>query len=111
VLVVVLAVRGVPAPVVHVVDVVPVRHGHMTAPVTVDVVVILVHGVASRFAFVVVTVVLSVQVTVVHVVDMIAVRDRDVAASVAVNVVVIRVLAVSCGGHYFSPPFRPNSDS
>ena len=110
-LVVVLAVRGVPAPVVHVVDMVAVRHGHMTTAVTVDVVVILMHGVARRFAFVVVTVVLSVQVTVVHVVDMVAVRDRDVAASVAVDMVVINVFGVSCGGHCFSPPFRPNFDS
>jgi len=111
VLVIVLAVQGVPAPVVHVVDMVPVWHGDMTAAVTVDVVVILMHGVARRFAFVVVTVVLSVQVTVVHVVDMIAVRDRDVAASFAVGMVVINVLAVGCGRHCFSPPFRPNFDS
>jgi hypothetical protein len=111
VLVVVLAVRGVPAPVVHVVDVVPVRHGHVAASVAVYVVVILMHGVARRFAFVVVTVVLSVKVTVVHIVDVIAMRDRDVAASVAVDVVVINVFGVSCGGHCFSLPFRPNFDS
>ena len=111
VLVVVAAVRSVPAPVVHVVDVVPVRHGHVTAAVTVDVVVILMHGVARRFAFVVVTVVLSVQVTVVHVVNMVAVWDRDVAASVTVYVVMINVFFVSCAGHRFSPPFRPNFDS
>lgn len=110
-LVVVLAVRGVPAPVVDVVDMVPVRHGHMTAAVTVDVVVILMHGVARRFAFVVVTVVLSVKVAVVHVVNMVAVRDRDVAASFTMDVVVINVLAVSCGGHCFSPPFRVKYDS
>ena len=98
-LVVVLAVRGVPAPVVDVVDMVSVRHGDMTAAVTVDVVVILMHGVARRFAFVVVTVVLSVQVTVVHVVDMVAVRDRDVATSFAVGMVVINVVSVGCGRH------------
>jgi hypothetical protein len=111
VLVVVLAVRSVPAPVMHVVNMVPVRHGHMTTAVTVDVVMIFMHGVAGRFAFVVVTVVPSMEVTVVHVVDMVAVRDRDVAASVTVDVVVINVFAVSCGGHCFSPPFRPNFDS
>jgi hypothetical protein len=111
VLVVVLAVRGVPAPVVDVVDMVPVWHGHMTAAVTVDVVVILMHGVVRRFAFVVVTVVLSVKVAVVHVVNVVAVRDRDVAASFTMEVVVINVLAVSCGGHCFSPPFRANFDS
>jgi hypothetical protein len=111
VFVVVLAVRGVPAPVVHVVDMVPVRHGHMTTAVAVDMVVILMHGVIGRFTFVVVIVVLSVKVTVVHVVDMVAVRDRNVAASVTMDVVVISVLAVSCSSHCFLPPFRPNFDS
>lgn len=110
-LVVVLAVRGVPAPVVDVVDMVPVRHGHVTAAVAVDVVVVLMHGVVRRFAFVVVTVVLPVQVAVVHIVNMVTVRDRDVAASFTMDVVVIDVLAVSCGGHCFSPPFRANFDS
>jgi hypothetical protein len=111
VLVVVLAVRGVSAPVVDVVNMVPVRHGHMAASFTVDVVVTLMHGVARRFAFVVVTVVLSVKVAVVHVVNMVAVRDRDVAASFTMDVVVINVLGVSCSGHCFSPPFRANFDS
>ena len=110
-LVVVLTVRGVPAPVVDVVDVVAVRHGHVTAALAMDVVVILMHGVAVRFAFVVVTVVLTVKVAVVHIVDMVAVRDRDVTASFTMDVVVINVLAVSCGGHCFSPPFRANFDS
>ena len=110
-LVVVVAVRGVPAPVVYVVDMVPVRDGHMTTSVTVDVAVILMHGVAGRFAFVVVIVMPSMKVTVVHVIDMVAMRDRDMAASLAVDVVVINVFAVSCGGHCFSPPFRPNFDS
>ena len=90
---------------------VPVWHGHMTAAVTVDVVVTFMHGVVRRFAFVVVTVVLSVKVAVVHVVNVVAVRDRDVAASFTMDVVVINVLAVSCGGHCFSPPFRANFDS
>jgi hypothetical protein len=62
VLVVVVGVRSVPAPVVHVVDMVPVRHGHMTTAVTAD-------------------------------------------------MVVIDVFFVSCAGHRFSPPFRPNFDS
>jgi hypothetical protein len=90
---------------------VPVRHGHVAAAVTVDVVVILMHGVVRRFAFVVVTVVLSVQVTVVHVVDMVGVWDRDVAASFTMDVVVINVFVVSSGGHCFSPPFRADFDS
>jgi hypothetical protein len=111
VLVVVVAVRGVPAPVVDVVDMVPVRHGHVTASVAVDVAVILMNGVAVRFAFVVVTLVLPMKVTVVHVVDVVSMRDRDVAASFAVHVVVVNVFAVRCGGHCFSPPFGPNFDS
>jgi hypothetical protein len=52
-----------------------------------------------------------VKVAVVHVVNVVAVRDRDVAASFTMDVVVINVLAVSCGGHCFSPPFRVKYDS
>jgi hypothetical protein len=111
VLVVVLVVGSVPAPIVYVVDMVPVRHGHMTAAVTVDVVVVLMHGVAGRFAFVIVIVVPSMEVTLVHVVDMVPMRDRDMTASFAVDVVMINVFFVSCAGHRFSPPFRPNFDS
>jgi hypothetical protein len=111
VLVVVLAVRSVPAPVVHVVDMVPMRDRDMTASFAVDVVVILMHGVAGRFAFVVVIVVPSMKVTVVHVVDMVPMRDRDMTASFAMDVVMINVFAVSCAGHRFSPPFLPNFDS
>jgi hypothetical protein len=47
------------------------RDRDMTASFAVDVVVILMHGVAGRFAFVVVIVVSSMKVTVVHVVDMV----------------------------------------
>jgi hypothetical protein len=111
VLVVVLAVRSVPAPVVHVVDMVPVRHRDMTTALTVDMVVILMHGMAGGFAFVVVIVVPSMKMTLVHVVDMVPMRDRDMTASLAVDVVMIDVFFVSCTGHRFSPPFRPNFDS
>jgi hypothetical protein len=38
-------------------------------------------------------------------------RDRDMTASFAVDVIMINVFAVSCAGHRFSPPFRPNFDS
>ena len=111
VLVVVLPVRSVPAPVVHVVNMVPVWHGNMTTAVTMDVVVILMHGVPGRFAFVVVIVVPSMKVTLVYIVDMVPMRDRDMTASIAVDVVMIDVFVVSCAGHCFSPPFRPNFDS
>ena len=90
---------------------VPMRDRDMTASFAVDVVVILMHGVAGRFAFVVVIVVSSMKVTVVHVVDMVPMRDRDMTASFAVDVVMINVFFVSCAGHRFSPPFRPNFDS
>jgi hypothetical protein len=109
VLVVVPVVRGVPAPVVDVVDVIAVRHGHMATSFAVNVIVIVVHGVVRRFALVVVTVVLSMKVTVVHIVDVVPVWDRDVAASLAVDVVVISVFGVRCGGHGL-PPFRPKFD-
>jgi hypothetical protein len=84
---------------------VPMRDRDMTASFAVDVVVILMHGVAGRLAFVVVIVVSSMKVTVVHVVDMVPMRDRDMTASFAVDVVMINVFAVSCLGHHFSPPF------
>jgi hypothetical protein len=85
---------------------VPVRHGYMATAVTVDVVMIVVHSVAGRFAFVVVTVVQSMKVAVVRIVDVVPVRDRHMAASCAVDVVMINMFAVSCGGHRYSPPFR-----
>jgi hypothetical protein len=99
-----------PAPVMHIVDVIAVRHCDMAAAFTVNVVMILVHGVVRRFAFVVVTLVLSMKVAVVHIVDMVAVWDRDVATSFAVDVVVINVFGVCCGGHGL-PPFQPKFDS
>lgn len=102
VLVVVLAVNGVPAAVVDVIDVIAVRDRHVTAAVAVHMIVVLVHLVAAgRLAFVVVIVVLSVKVTVVHVVDMIAMRDRDMPAAVAVDVDVFHVLSVGLVGHGF----------
>jgi hypothetical protein len=110
VLVVVVAVRGVPAPVVHVVDVIAVRHGHMTTSLTVNVAVVLMYGVAVGFAFVVVIVVPPMKVPVVDVVDVVAVGDCDVAASLAVHVVVVNVFAVSCGGHCFAA-VQPMFDS
>jgi hypothetical protein len=101
VLVVVLAVSGVPAPVVNVVDVILVRDRDMATSLTVNMVMRLVHRVPGWFTFVVVTVVRSMKVTVVHVVDMIPVRDRDVTASFAVHMIVIEVLVVDCARHRF----------
>ncbi|MBV9350247.1 MAG: hypothetical protein JOZ23_01740 [Mycobacterium sp.] len=111
VLVVVFAVSRVSAPLVQIVDMIPVRDGHMSAAVTVDMVMVLMHRVAGRFAFVVVIVMPSMKVTVVHIVHMVTVRDRDVPAAFTVDVIMIAVLAVSCTGHRFAPLFRPNFDS
>lgn len=110
-LVVVLAVSRVAAPVVQIVDMIPVRDGHMAAAVTVHMVMVLMHGVARKFAFVVVIVMPPMKVTVVHIVHMVAVRDRDVPASLTVDVVMIDMLAVGCTSHRFAPLFRPSFDS
>jgi hypothetical protein len=107
VLVVVLAVSGVPAPIVNVVDVIAMRDGHMPAPVAVSMVVSLVHGVlAGGLAFVVVIVVRSMQMSVVHIIDVTVVRNRDMATPFAVDVVVVEMLVVRCSSHRFSPPIR-----
>jgi hypothetical protein len=101
VLVVVVTVNGVPAPVVHEVDVIRVRDRDMAASFTVNMVMCLMYRVAGWFTFVVVIFVLSMNVTVVHVVDMIPVWDRDVTASFAVHMTVIEVLVVDCARHRF----------
>ena len=100
-LVVVVAMSGVPASVVHVVDMIPVRDRDMTTSFAVSMVMSLVHGVAGGLAFVIVAVVASMDVTVVHVVDVIPVRDGDVTASFAVFMAVFAVLVVGCAGHRF----------
>jgi hypothetical protein len=101
VLVVVVAVSGVPAPVVHVVDVIPVRDRNMATSLAVHMVMSLMYRVAGWYAFVVVIFVRSMKVTVVHVVDVIPVRNRDVTASFAVHMIVIEVLVVNCVRHRF----------
>ncbi len=106
VLVVVLAVSRVPASVVHIVDMIPVWDRDMATPLTVDMVMMLVHRVAGWLTFVVMILVLSMKVTVMHVVDVIPVWDRDMAASFAVCMIMFNVLVVGCAGHCFSPPYR-----
>ena len=101
VLVVVVAVSGVPAPVVHVVDVIPVRDRNMATSLAVHMVMSLMYRVAGWYAFVVVIFVRSMKVTVVHVVDVIPVRNRNVTASFAVHMIVIEVLVVNCVRHRF----------
>lgn len=99
-----LAMRRVPASVVHVIDMGPVRHRDVAATLPVVMLVMLVHGVAGRFALVIVITVLSMQVPLVDVVDMVAVRYRDVAASIAVHVLMSGMGVVGCTGHRLSPP-------
>jgi hypothetical protein len=102
VLVVVIVVRGVPASVVNVVDVIAVRNGDVTAAITVCVVMPLVYRVAAGgFAFVVVIAVAPVKVTVVRIVDVVTVRHRDMPAAVTVGMVMIDVFVVGGRCHYF----------
>jgi hypothetical protein len=100
-LVVVVAMGGVPAAVMHVVDVIPVWDRDVATSFTVNMVMRLMCRVAGWFAFVVVIFVLSVKMTVVQVVDVISVWDRDVTASFAVHMIVIEVLVVDCACHRF----------
>jgi hypothetical protein len=102
VFVVVFAVSRVPASVVHVVDMIPVRDGDMAAPLTVDMLVLLVHRVAGRLAFVVVIPMLSMKVAVVREVDVVAVGNGDMAASFAVHMIMFDVGGVGCAGHCIS---------
>jgi hypothetical protein len=81
VLIPVTAVRGVPVPVVDVVDVVAVRHGDVAAALSVLVGVAVMFGVAAGLTRLRVSFARPVQMAVVRVVDVIAVRHRDVAAS------------------------------
>ncbi|OBH29203.1 hypothetical protein A5692_01885 [Mycobacterium sp. E342] len=92
-------VRGVPTAVMHIVDVVPVGDRDVATSVAVPMIVVLVHRVASRLAFVVVVLVLPMNVTVVDVVDVVTMRDRDVTASRSVHVVVLKMFVVQCAGH------------
>jgi len=99
-----LVVRRVPAPVVHVVDMVAVGDRDMAASVAVDVVMRFMHRVSGWLTFVVVIPMLPMQVTVVHIVDVIPMWDRDMAASFAVGMVMFEMLVVDCARHRFSPP-------
>jgi hypothetical protein len=106
VLVVMLVVRRVPACVVHIVDMIPVRHRDMAASLTVDVVRMLVHRVRGWLALVVVILVLPMKVAVVHVVDVISMWNRYMAASFTMHMIVLDVLVVHRGGHRFHRPIE-----
>jgi hypothetical protein len=106
VLVVVLAVSRVPASVVHVVDMVPMRDRDVAASWPMDMVMVLVHRMAGCLTFVVVVPVPPMKVTVVDEVHVIPVGDRDMAAPFAVHMAVFDVRVVDCAGHCCSPPYR-----
>lgn len=106
-LVVVVAVGGVPMPVVDVVHMVAVRHRDVPTSLAVDVVVGVVAVVPRGLALVEVPVVGAVQMSVVGVVHVVAVGDGDVAASLAVYVAVSRVLGV-CRRHDPHPSSIPD---
>jgi hypothetical protein len=100
----------VPAPVVHVVDVITVRDGHMAAPLAVNMVLTVMHGVfVGRLTFVVVIVLRPVKMTLVHIVDVISMRDRDMPAPVAMNMVMVEVFVV-LGSHFCSQSLRQVAD-
>jgi hypothetical protein len=110
VLVVVIAVSGVPASIVDVVDMVTVRDGHMSAALAVNMGMTLMHRVtAGRLAFVVVIVVRSMKMTVMHIVDVITVGDRDMPTPVAVEMVMANMLGV-CGSHFASQSLCPGEN-
>ena len=104
-LVVVLAVGGMPASVVHIVDVIAVWDRDVATPLTVDVLMLVVHCVAGRLAFVVVVLVQSMQVPVVHEVDVVPMWNGDVAASIAMQMIMFDVRCVGRAGHGISPPY------
>ncbi len=101
-----LSVSRMPASIVHIVDMIAMRHRDMATPLTVDMVMLLVHRVAGWFTFVVVILVPSMKVAVVGIVDVVPVWDRDVAASFAVHMLMLKVLVVGCAGHRSSPPYE-----
>jgi hypothetical protein len=85
---------GMPVPFVHVVHMITVRHGDMSAARAMHMIMPRVLLVLDRFALVEMTVVPDVQMPVMDVVDVAAVRDRDMATALTVPVIVPGVLPV-----------------
>jgi len=92
-----------PVAVVHIVDVVPMRHRRVAAAVTMTVVMAEVFDVAAGLALVPVSVVLAVQVTVVGVVEVVFVLDPRMPALGAVAVGMPGVLVMGGCRHDASP--------
>lgn len=107
-LVVVVFVGRMPMAVVNVVHVITMRNCHMSALVTVCVVVSFMHEMLRRLALIEVTLVWAMEVPIVDVVDMVAMRDRDMAAPHPMCVVVPCVFLVR-SSHREKPPFQHRS--
>jgi hypothetical protein len=107
----VTVVGGMTVTIMHVVHVVIMRHGDMSAPRTVLVRMPVVHRVLHLLALVGVVAVHAVDVTVVRVVDVIAVRDRDMPAAVTVHVPMACMRAVIDGGLHGRAPHVPHRTS
>ena len=108
VLVVMIAVGGVQVPVVQIVHVVSVRHGHVSAVGSVNVVVLRVLHALVQLAGVPVIIVAMVQVPVVHVVHVVSVWHGHVSA---IGPVHVRVFGVGPVVHVPSMSFVPASGS
>jgi hypothetical protein len=89
---------GVPVTVVHIVDVVPMGHSHVSTSLAVLVRVVAVSGVPAGLALVDMVVVDPVEVSVVGVVHVVPVRERDMAAALVVLVHVVGMGGV-CSSH------------
>lgn len=96
VFVVMIAVLGVPAPVVNVVDMIAVRNRNMTAAFAVSVVMPLVYCVSAvrRIALVIVIVVAPVKMSVMRVVNVVTMWHRHMSTAVPMGMGVIDVFVV-----------------
>jgi hypothetical protein len=94
----VAVVSGMAVTVVHIVQVVTVRHRHMPATLTVGVSMSGMLVVVTGLALVRVTFMLTMQMAIVRVVDVIIVRDRHVTTAFAVRMVVsgMRLVLQGC---------------
>ncbi|MCC5574829.1 hypothetical protein IMZ11_04160 [Microtetraspora sp. AC03309] len=97
-------VAGMAVTVVDVVDVIPMRYGHVSAAGPMPVTVIIVRHVARGLTLIDVITVHPMQAPVVYVVDVISMRYGDMPATGSMDVVVIGMLTVfgRCG--HWSPP-------
>lgn len=89
---------GVPVTVVHIIDVVPMGHRHVSTSLAVLVRVVAVSGVPAGLTLVHMVVVDPVEVSVVGVVHVVPVRERDMAAAPIVLVHVVGMGGV-CSSH------------